>query len=253
MSPLARACPAPSPARSRGSSALGAGIAALALLAPVWGASPAWAQNSASYFSALAASGSTQLQAPRFLAVAAALPDGEVLVAGGQDNSGVGLKSAELFNPWTKTFVALPASGATQLQTARGGAISASLPDGQVLIAGGYDNSGNELQSAELFNPATNSFSALPAAGGTQLPAPLYLGAAAALPSGQVLIAGGQNAGGSAYGRECCSTRTRILSRHCRPPETLSSLMRAKERSRRPCPTAKCSSRVASAMAVGRS
>ena len=60
--PISAGMRSPKPCRSRGSSALGAGIAALALLAPLWGASPAWAQNSASYFSTLTASGSTSFR-----------------------------------------------------------------------------------------------------------------------------------------------------------------------------------------------
>ena len=73
--------------------------------------------------------------------------------------------------PTTNTFTALPASGAGELQTAREGAVAASLPDGDVLIAGGASSS-NILQNAELFNPTTSTFSALPASGAGELQTP---------------------------------------------------------------------------------
>jgi hypothetical protein len=53
----------------------------------------------------------------------------------------------------TSYFTALPASGSTELQTARDGAVAAALPNGQVLIAGGFTG-GSYLQSAELYSPA---------------------------------------------------------------------------------------------------
>jgi hypothetical protein len=80
--------------------------------------------------------------------VAAPLPNGQVLIAGGKRGSSF-LASAELFNPASDTFTALPASGGTELQTARAGALAAVLRNGQVLIAGGYNRSGY-LQRAEL-------------------------------------------------------------------------------------------------------
>jgi hypothetical protein len=151
----------------------------------------AWAAGSTSYFSVLTAAGSTELQTARYDAVAASLPNGQVLIAGGKSNSAV-LQSAELFNPANDTFTALTASGSTELQTARQGAVAASLPNGEVLIAGGYNGS-SDLQSAELFNPANDTFTALPAAGSTELQTARYGALAAPLPNGQVLIAGGYN------------------------------------------------------------
>ena len=154
------------------------------------GASPAWAATSSPYFTALTASGATELQTARFDAVAAPLPNGQVLIAGGNSGSSL-LGSAELFNPATDTFTELPESGETELRTAREGAAAAQLPDGQVLIAGGYND--GDLQSAELFSPATDAFTELPAAGSTELGTARYGAVAAQLPDGQVLIAGGYN------------------------------------------------------------
>ena len=145
-------------------------------------------------FTALPASGETQLHTGRMDVVAAPLPNGDVLIAGGRDQDETVLKSAELFNPAADTFTALPAAGATELQSARTEAIAAALPGGEVLIAGGDDT--DNLQSAELFNPAGDTFTALGASGSSEMQVARAYGGAATLPNGTVLIAGGENAGG---------------------------------------------------------
>ena len=124
--------------------------------------------------------------------MAAALPGGRVLIAGGLDGSSF-LQSAELFDPSTNTFTALPASGSSELQTAREGAVAVSLADGEVLIAGGFDGS-NVVQSAEVFDPSTDTFKALPASGSSELQSAREGAVAASLPVGRVLIAGGFDA-----------------------------------------------------------
>jgi hypothetical protein len=60
------------------------------------------------------------------------------------------LASAELYNPATGTF-----SVTGSMTTAREGQTATLLPNGEVLIAGGFDNAGKYLSSAELYNPAT--------------------------------------------------------------------------------------------------
>ena len=163
-------------------------------------------------FTALPASGNTELQTARGLAVAATLPDGRVLIAGGGDSSGDDFQSAELFNPTSDTFTALPASGDTELQTARAGAVAATLPDGQVLIAGGGDSSGDAFQSAELFDPASDTFSALPASGTTELQTARAEAVAAPLPDGQVLITGGFNLAGMLQSAELYNSAPEVAT-----------------------------------------
>jgi hypothetical protein len=134
--------------------------------------------HASTFFSRLPAA----MTEPRSGAVAAALPDGDVLLAGGDNESGV-LQTAEVFDPLTATFQALAG------RPTRGRAFSAAavLPAGQgVLIAGGTSGSVG-LKTAEIFNPASEAFEAL--AGETS--AERYLAAAATLPDGKVLIAGG--------------------------------------------------------------
>ena len=92
----------------------------------------------------------------RHEAVAATLRNGDVLIAGGYDNSRM-LSSAEVFRPSAGTFTALP----QQMTVARLGAVAAPLPNGEVLIAGG-ENGIVGLTSAEVFDPRTGTFTALP-------------------------------------------------------------------------------------------
>jgi hypothetical protein len=123
---------------------------------------------------------------------AAPLPDGRVLVAGGRAGFGASLRSlqsAEIFRPATGTF-----SPTGNMTVPRGGAAAAPLPDGRVLVAGGLD-SGRRidftfqfqiLSSAEIFDPATGSFSPT-----GSMSVEREVAAAAPLPDGRVLVAGG--------------------------------------------------------------
>ena len=88
-------------------------------------------------------------------------PPAQVLIAGGEPSGGrrgtgtVDLSSAELFNPATDTFTKLTGAGQS-LTEARVDAVAATLPSGQVLIAGGK-NGGGFTSSAELFVPAAQA------------------------------------------------------------------------------------------------
>ena len=115
----------------------------------------------------------------RTLHTATLLPDGSVLIGGGNDPSGV-FASAELYDPAAGTF-----SPASPMATARVGQTATLLSDGHVLIAGGWDGS-KQLASAELYDPKTGTFS--PA--GSMTTARVYH-TAALLTDGRVLIAGG--------------------------------------------------------------
>jgi hypothetical protein len=126
----------------------------------------------------------------RVRAAAAPLPDGRVLVAGGNDGS-TRLASAEVFSPTNGTFTPVG-----DLGTDRARAAAAPLPDGRVLVVGGTRDA--PLQTAEVFNPATNAFSSAGLGSlGTARRAP----AAATLPDGRVLVVGGSNddGGGENY------------------------------------------------------
>jgi hypothetical protein len=113
---------------------------------------------------------------PRDSAASAPLPDGRVLVAGG-NNAGGALKSAEIFDPATGTF-----SPAADMSDARGEPAAGPLPDGRVLVAGGDFY----VDSAEIFDPRTGAFSP------TGSMSVHRTGAVAApLPHGRVIVLGG--------------------------------------------------------------
>jgi subtilisin-like proprotein convertase family protein/N-acetylneuraminic acid mutarotase len=135
---------------------------------------------------------------PRGRYSATLLTNGLVLVAGGDDeflavsNNGVWLSSAELYNPatgkWTPT---VSMHNARYLHTAT------LLPDGKVLVAGGYspgDIGGIGLtSSAELYDPATGTWTPT-----GSLNTRRCFQTATLLPNGQVLVAGGRSTNGVA-------------------------------------------------------
>ncbi len=170
-------------------------------------AGQAWASGSQPYFMNLTGSGQSLTEA-RYGALAATLPSGEVLIAGGHSESGY-LTSAELFSPVTDTFTKLTGSGQS-LTEVRFGALAATLPSGEVLIAGGYNGS-SLLTSAELFNPATDTFTKLTGSDESTTE-PRSFGVAATLPSGEVLIAGGQNRTSRSVSTELFSPATNTFT-----------------------------------------
>jgi len=74
------------------------------------------------------------------------LPDGRVLVAGGESDLGV-LRTAEIYDPATGTW-----SLAGRMGEAKEGGTATRLRDGRILVAGGFK--GSYLASAELFGRA---------------------------------------------------------------------------------------------------
>src|SRR5258708_14595908 len=72
------------------------------------------------------------------------------------------------------------------MTTPRDLATATVLPNGKVLVVGGYDATGATLASAELYDPATGVFTAT---GSMSVPRQEHT--ATLLPNGKVLIAGG--------------------------------------------------------------
>ena len=113
------------------------------------------------------------MNSPRAGHIAVPLKNGTVLLAGGADQSGP-VATAEIFDPATGIFTstddAFPGTG-TNMQVPRYGASVNLLSKGQILIAGGVDGSGNPVNTAELFDQATGSFSLTTTAfaGGTNM------------------------------------------------------------------------------------
>ncbi|HTN86711.1 MAG TPA: kelch repeat-containing protein [Sorangium sp.] len=113
------------------------------------------------------------------------LANGKVLVAGG-DNNAEPLASAELYDPATNSWTA-----AGSLSTEREYHAATLLGNGTVLAMGGFhwrDWTGENLASAERYNPVTNTWTA---AG--SLSTARYGHTATLLANGKVLVAGGSN------------------------------------------------------------
>jgi hypothetical protein len=113
------------------------------------------------------------------------LADGRVLVVGGR-NAGP-LASAALFDPVTATW-----SITGSLAVARYDHTATLLPDGRVLVAGGSDchyncTPQNSLRSAELYDPATGTWTRV-----ADMTATRTRQFAGLLADGRVLVAGGE-------------------------------------------------------------
>jgi WD40 repeat protein len=118
------------------------------------------------------------------------LADGKVLIAGGDDGT-TSLSSSELYDPVSGEF-----SDTGAMNIPRDNCTATLLANGKVLIAGGFqllpDFSGNALNTAELYDPATGSFSMT----GTMTSAREFH-TATLLPDGRVLITGGGDNNGN--------------------------------------------------------
>jgi len=102
---------------------------------------------------------SGKMAAPRDRPTASLLPNGTVLIAGGQNDAG-GVKTAEIFDPKTEQFAPL----ASRLQTARMAHSATTLPDGRVVLAGGWCFEIKATTgSVEIYDPASQTFSLGPA------------------------------------------------------------------------------------------
>lgn len=90
----------------------------------------------------------------RSTAIAVALSNGKVLVAGGYNSNNGHMKSALLFDPSLNTWTAL----SSQMNTVHyGGAASVLMNDGRVIIGGGWSPSAG-VAAIEVFNPSNNTF-----------------------------------------------------------------------------------------------
>jgi YVTN family beta-propeller protein len=134
---------------------------------------------------------------PRAYQSATLLADGRVLVAGGytpnSDPYEVYTRTAEIFDPsgdsgngtWTVVSDPNPPHTPRLMNYHRVAHVAERLLDGRVLIAGGANYAKYE-ETAEIFNPANNTFSTV-----ARMSTQRYAAAGALLASGRVLMAGG--------------------------------------------------------------
>ena len=129
-----------------------------------------------------------EMDTPRAVHTSTRLADGRVLVAGGCTDSGCNLGSAggataEIFDPATGRF-----SPTGRLHLSRDDHQAVLLPDGRVLIAGGW-TSGGVTSTTELYDPHKGTFAA-----GPDMTSRRAGFTAVAMSDGRVLLAGGDTA-----------------------------------------------------------
>jgi len=129
------------------------------------------------------------------------LPDGRILLIGGDGSSGP-QSSVSIKDPRTQEITLLP----NGLYQGRAWHSATMLPDGKVLVVGGIDANNKAISNAEIYDPETTISEPLPL---SRLSARAYH-TATLLTNGQVLIAGGSSGNDHALTRaELFDTKTR--------------------------------------------
>jgi len=111
------------------------------------------------------------------------LPDGRLLMVGGQDEDGLVKGTLSTRDPLTGAVIVLSAS----LHFSRAAHTATVLPDGSVLVLGGIGQNGKLVSSAERFDPLSNTVEILT----VPSPTPRAFHTATLLTDGRVLFAGG--------------------------------------------------------------
>jgi WD40 repeat protein len=134
------------------------------------------------------------------------LPDGRVLIAGGCTLDSCEMEedgaSAELYDPRVGSF-----AKTGTMDTERVSHTATLLPNGEVLLVGGWDREG-VLASAELYDPKVGDFSPT-----GDMATHRAAHTATLLPDGKVLIAGGYNGTESVSSAELYDPQTGTFSR----------------------------------------
>lgn len=121
----------------------------------------------------------------RYFHTAVALGGGRVLVGGGTDPMSGALGSVELYTAgigWSTAASLAP------MRTPRTLHASATLPNGEVLFAGGFNPADGAVAGAERYSPATNTWT-----NDATMARGRYDSAPATMPDGRVLVVSGQS------------------------------------------------------------
>jgi len=124
----------------------------------------------------------------RIAHTATLLPNGRILLAGGGNDATTHLASTELFYPPDPVFQAPGFSLAGPMISGRSGQTATRLPNGKVLITGGYLPGSSQLATAEIYDPQTRMFAST---GSMQVGRAWH--SATLLNDGKVLICGGMS------------------------------------------------------------
>ena len=113
------------------------------------------------------------------------LADGRVLITGNNSGNNTATEQmvADIYNPATNTWAK---AGTGYMKSPRYTHVSGLLPDGRVIIAGGGTGFNGYSSSAEVFNPATNTFTTVASMGTARAQASSMI-----MPDGTFLVAGG--------------------------------------------------------------
>jgi hypothetical protein len=116
----------------------------------------------------------------RYGSAAAQLPNGKVLVTGGNDIVNR-LASSELYDPDTGTW-----ASTGSLNEPRWRFAATQLADGRMMVVGGESAGGGKLDSAEIYDPATGVWTTV-----APMPIARWSPSAVTMPDGKVLVIGG--------------------------------------------------------------
>jgi hypothetical protein len=132
---------------------------------------------------------------PRYGQSVALMPNEKILVVGGIDGGGVPIATAEILDTTKGSEFVSPqaVSAAASMSFARSSATITVLPNGNVLVAGGWDGA-NARCDAEVYNPTANTWTAVGATpcGANSMSTGRFNHTATPLLNGNVLICGGQ-------------------------------------------------------------
>ena len=112
---------------------------------------------------------------------ATTLNTGKILIAGGCDAAGHGLKTTELYDPDLGTF-----KPAASMTTARCSHTATVFSDGRVMMIGGLDERGRPVATTEIYDPAKDTFTE------TDSMSTARFDHSVVIVSGLVLVAGGR-------------------------------------------------------------
>ena len=117
------------------------------------------------------------------------LPNGKVFINGSGVvvNGSSGVSVADLYDPFSNSITEI------SLNTQREFAANVLLPNGKVLIAGGFGNLGTLLASTQIYDPSQNDFS-----DGPSMTAGHWVATTAPTGDGKVLVIGGNGNGTNA-------------------------------------------------------